>query len=616
MAVQSHDNDLKELLRDVGKGKIQLPEFQRSWVWDDAKICKLIESISLGFPMGALMFLETGGEVNYKPRLFTGVSADIKAEPDYLVLDGQQRLTTLYQVFMCSNPVETCLERSKTTTIYRYYYLDIIKALDEEADREDAIISISEKKIKTSDIGKNIILDLRTREDEFRNMMIPLNILMSDDVHDWLDDMVGYYIDEYPKYQEIKRKFRSQIVEPINTYKLPVIKVLKSTSQSSVCQIFENVNRGGVPLNVFELVTASLAAEGVELRQEWKSIEASFKRPQFNVLNEVSGTDFITSMTLWESYEQSLIKGSGVKCKKKDVMGLRKSVFESKRDGMKNAFLDAARFLIQQGIFTSSNLPYNTQLIPLAAIFAYDNSHNKVLNNQPNLAKLAKWYWCGVFGELYGSANETRYALDIKDFFAWVADDSASPDTVKRSSFQATRLLSLQTRNSAAYKGVMALILQDEPRDFSSTNKMSVATYTMENTDIHHIFPASYCDKMKYSPSKWNSVINKTMIGATTNRSIGGDAPSEYIRKLLKNNPNSQMVREAIETHKIDFDLLNADDFDGFIIDRAKKLLDRIEKATGKTVAGRDSQETIEAFGGALTESGNTVEVEIESTVQ
>lgn len=601
MAVQSNDNDLKDLLLQVAKGELQLPEFQRSWVWDDTKICKLIESITMGFPMGALMFLETGGEVNYKPRLFTGVDLKYKdVEPEYLVLDGQQRLTTLYQVFMGKGPVETCFERSKNTTIYRYYYLNIIKALDENTDREDAIISISDKKIKTSDIGKTVDLDLRTREDEFKNMMIPLNILFSDDCHDWLDDMVDYYESNFNKYKEIKRNFRKQIVEPITKYKLPVIKVLKSTSQSSVCQIFENVNRGGVPLNVFELVTASLAAEGVELRQEWKSIRREFDAPQYEVLRDVNGTDFITSMTLWESYEQSLIKDTGVKCKKKDVMGLRKSVFEAKRDGLKAAFIDAARFLIKQGIYTSANLPYNTQYIPLAAIFAYDNSHQKVLNNLANLVKLSKWYWCGVLGELYGGANESRYALDIKDFFAWVNDDSVIPDTVARSSFQATRLLTLQTRNSAAYKGLMALILQDELLDFATASKMSIATYTLENTDIHHIFPASYCEKAGLPIKKWNSVVNKTMLSASTNRSIGGVAPSKYIQKLFKENIDTESIKRAICTHKIDFDLLNEDNFDEFIRDRAIKLLDCIEKATGKVVTGRDSQETIDAFGASL----------------
>ena len=215
--------------------------------------------------------------------------------------------------------------------------------------------------------------------------------------------------------------------------------------------------------------------------------------------------------------------------------------------------------------------------------------------------KLSRWYWCGVLGELYGAANETRYASDIRDFFAWVEDDSAIPDTVARSNFQATRLLSLQTRNSAAYKGIMALILQDEPLDFATTEKMSIATYTNDSIDIHHIFPANHCEKAGLPSKKWNSVVNKTMISATTNRTIGGVAPSEYIQKLFRKNNDTDSVVKAIGTHKIDFDLLNADKFDEFINDRAMKLLDRIEQATGKSVAGRDSQETIEAYGQSLT---------------
>lgn len=601
MSVQSNDNELKDLLTQVQKGELQLPEFQRSWVWDDGKICKLIESIVMGFPMGAVMFLETGGEVNYKPRLFTGVDeSKIDVQPRFLVLDGQQRLTTLFQVFMSVKPVVTCLEKNRDKEIHRYYYLDILKAIDDNVDMEDAIVSISDQKKKTEDIGRTILLDLSTREKEFEQMMFPLNLMFLDEGFDWLDDMVDFHGEEREKYKEIKKVFRSRIIDLVKSYKLPVIKVLKETSQASVCQIFENVNRGGVPLNVFELVTASLAAEGIELRQEWKRVKDSFEKQNYEVLKNVEGTDFITSMTLWNSYEKSLVNGSGVKCKKKDVLSLRRSVFDDKKAGMEQGFVDAARFLIKEGIFASANVPYNTQYVPLAAIFAYDKSHEKLLDHAQYREKLRKWYWCGVFGELYGSANETRYALDIKDVFAWMKDDSLIPDTVSRSSFQANRLLTLQTRNSAAYKGVMALLLQSDIMDFATGAKMMVATYMSEETDIHHIFPATYCEKNKLPKDKWNSIVNKTMIYAATNRSIGGVAPSRYIKRLYKDNGNLALVQQAIRSHKIDFDLLNADAFDAFIIDRAKSLLSLIEIATGKAVTDRESKETVELFGEKL----------------
>ena len=212
---------------------------------------------------------------------------------------------------------------------------------------------------------------------------------------------------------------------------------------------------------------------------------------------------------------------------------------------------------------------------------------------------LAHWYWCGVFGELYGGANETRYASDIVDVFNQI-NDGEQPETVVRANFQPRRLLSMQTRNSAAYKGVMALILQDSPLDFMSANKMDIATYLDENTDIHHIFPQNYCEQQGYDSTKWNSVINKTPIYASTNRSIGGRAPSEYIGTMANKGLTQDQMREAITSHKVDYDLLKADDFDGFIIDRAVRLLDRIELAMGKAVSGRDSEDTIKAFGSPL----------------
>lgn len=87
MAVESHDKKLDDLLKMVEEGKAQLPDFQRSWVWDDTKICKLIESITSGFPMGAAMFLANGGDhIRFKYRMFDGVEPVSQVTPEWLVL--------------------------------------------------------------------------------------------------------------------------------------------------------------------------------------------------------------------------------------------------------------------------------------------------------------------------------------------------------------------------------------------------------------------------------------------------------------------------------------------------------------------------------------------------
>src|SRR3954471_17867595 len=89
---------LEHLLASCGNGRLQLPDFQRSWVWDEDRIKSLIASISRAFPVGALMTLDTGGPVTFKPRTVEGAPVESKhTAPQSLLLDGQQRMTSLYQ---------------------------------------------------------------------------------------------------------------------------------------------------------------------------------------------------------------------------------------------------------------------------------------------------------------------------------------------------------------------------------------------------------------------------------------------------------------------------------------------------------------------------------------
>ena len=598
-SIESNDTKLKELLEHVGNGKIQLPEFQRSWVWDNTQICKLIESITSGYPMGAAMFLKTGGDIHFKYRLFTGVDSNVKEKPEYLVLDGQQRLTTLFQVLMSQKPVVTCLETKRNTPILRYYYLDMKKCLNPDVDRLDAIISVSDKKTLTEDIGRNIKLDLSTREKEYENLMFPLNIVFSFETDDWLLGLLDYYSDNYAEMRNLYKDFKTNVILPILDYQIPVIKLGSELPKEAVCQIFENVNTGGVPLTVFELVTATFAADNYNLREDWDNIRSTFSLK--DVLSEVSGANFLQAMTLLVTYKKSLNSTKAVSCKKKDVLALELNDYKDNHDSLVSGFCEAADFLVHQGFYSSKDLPYVSQLIPLAAISAFNSEKGCNLHLAQNKILLSRLYWCGVFGELYGAANEARYALDIANIFEWIKGGN-QPDTVTRASFQPTRLLSMRTRNSAAYKGVMALILQDSPLDFMTGNKMDVASYLNEKTDIHHIFPQAYCQSMNYPANKWDSVVNKTPIYASTNRSIGGRAPSEYVKTMRTTKAlPEEIVLKAIESHKINPKYLIADDFDNYFIDRAIRLLNRIEIAMGKAIAGRESDETVRDFGRPLT---------------
>ncbi len=131
--------DLSKLLEDANDGRLQLPDFQRDYVWGDMDVRSLIASVAKGFPVGALLTLKTGGEIRFKPRLLAGVpSRDTR--PEHLLLDGQQRITSLYQATFSKKAVRT---RSLSGTgVDRFYYLDIEKAVSAGEDIEDAIIGV------------------------------------------------------------------------------------------------------------------------------------------------------------------------------------------------------------------------------------------------------------------------------------------------------------------------------------------------------------------------------------------------------------------------------------------------------------------------------------------
>ncbi|MGN0265827.1 MAG: DUF262 domain-containing protein [Oliverpabstia sp.] len=590
--MQTNDRQIIDLMKAIHDGKAQLPDFQRGWVWDDNRIKALIASVTNNFPVGAAMFLEYGNQnIRFKYRVIEG-SPSVGTTPEELVLDGQQRLTSIYSSLYSDKPVHTRTDKGKD--IQRFYYIDIEKALDPSVDRVDAIISVPETKIVTSNFGRTVELDLSTQTKEFDNKMFPLNVILDNlKAQYWQNAYYAHYQYDPNIIQEFI-KFNSMLIMPTMQYKIPVIRLEKETPKEAVCQVFENVNTGGVSLTVFELVTAIFAMDDFELRKDWE--ERQEKYFSGDILSVITATDFLAACTLLTTYK----KGGTVSCKKKDVLNLTLDDYKKYADSLSEGFVEAEKILQEERIFTSRDLPYSTQLIPLTVLCTLLQEGNKIkITNIKD--KIKQWYWCGVFGELYGSANETRYVNDVVGVMEWLEDNMKIPKTVQESYFNPVRLLGLQTRLSAAYKGIMALILKNHSKDFISGREMDFTAYKSENIDIHHVFPRDYCEKMNYPKAKWNSVVNKTPISYRTNREIGGVAPSRYLSKIeAKGQVTASVLNGYLESHWLDVDCCRNDNFDKFIIERAKNLLSAIEKATGKAISGKDSDEVINSFGDKL----------------
>lgn len=597
---------LKTLLNDAHSGILQLPDFQRSWVWDEERIKSLVASVSRGFPIGALMTLQTGGEVEFKPRLIEGVPAvpmDTKAAS--LLLDGQQRVTSLYQVAFRNAVVETVTPKNRK--VRRWFYLDMVTALDPDSDREEAVIGVPEDRVLRSDFGRSVELDLSSRLKEIENLHYPISEVFRFD--EWMSSF-WESSDQFPDFQqrrEVVMQFKSKILERFTEYQIPVITLGRETSREAVCVVFEKVNTGGKALDAFELITAMYAAEGHELRKDWfgegsgepgraDRLRQVLRLPSQDagVLAGVGNTDFMQIIALFHTRdrraEASAEGRSGkdlpqVSATRQTLLSLPLSAYLKYEAKAEAGLVAAAKFLISLGIFRVLDLPYQSQVVPLAAILAELGSEAESRDVRD---KLEKWYWNGVFGELYGSSTETRIAKDFIEVVSWARGSGDDPSTIRDATVRADRLLTMRTRLSAAYKGVSALLLKAGARDIRTGQPFDKTVFFDENVDIHHLFPQDWCKKRGIDRRQYDSILNKSPLSARTNRMIGGKAPSQYLTTLEEGENNRELARvrlaDAISSHLASPELLRSDDFYGFLEDRQRRIIVEIERAIGQQV--------------------------------
>lgn len=591
----SDKQSLSEFLKNVEHAKLQLPDFQRGWVWDDERIKSLLASVSREFPIGAVMMLEAGGDARFKSKPIEGVPEQ-NAEPDKLLLDGQQRLTSLYQALRLKRPIETKDVRNRP--IQRLYYIDIEAALDLGVEREEAIIGVGPDGRLKMPFGREYRYDFSTREKEYQNKVFPLNYLFEND--QWMMGWWNYWHQE-PEKMDLFLRFKNEVLSTFQSYDLPFILLEKETPKEAVCLVFEKVNTGGVSLNAFELVTATFAADGFQLREDWRDTH-HHKGRYYDIIESQNGhllknlgpTEFLQAVTLVYSYARNREEADlgnpapSVSCTRPALLRLPLEGYKRHCDTVTKGFKDVPRFLYSEKIFSQRDIPYDTQLIPLAAILGILG--DRWLDNDVR-TKLRRWFWCGVLGELYGSAVETRFAKDLPQVLDWI-DGGPEPETVQIAHFYSDRLYGLKTRRSAAYKGIHALLMRNEARDFVRGEKINEATYFEESIEIHHIFPRAWCRNQQKEERLFESIINKTAISARANRIIGSSAPSQYIPKLEERFQfgRSQMDN-VLQSHHIDSEAIRADNFKEMIETRRQGILQMIGKAMAKdVVSGTDAE--------------------------
>lgn len=581
MGFQTPKYALKDILHWTTSGKIQLPDFQRGYKWEDERIRQLLVTIVRGHPLGVVMMLEAdNNNVRFKPRPIEGVHAELDADIDWLLLDGQQRLTSLTQALTGDGVVAT--KDSRGQLLKRRYYLRLDTAMYGDESIDDALISVPGDGVVRTNFAKDVHLDLSTEDRERAEGYFPLRLLFDPfAATTWLAKLPD---------PSVMPHIVAQILNPVGSYAIPAIVLDDSTSKAAVATVFEKVNIGGLTLNVFELLTAvyagdpdyfTLHGDDFRLNDDWNKTKDGLKH--YPALAKLENTDFLQIVSLLASFH-----GRGATtARKEDILNLKLSSYLEWAPRAREALAWVAGFLDAQHIHQADDLPYPKQVVPLTAI-------KVILGERADIhgvhRRLSQWYWCGVLGELYGSAIETRFARDVEQVPVWAAatDERAvpRPKTIEDANFFESRLHSMRTRRSAAYKGLYALLMAQDTRDWMLNQPFDKAAFLSMQVDIHHIFPRAWCERVGIDPEQRESIVNKTPLAKKTNIRLSGHAPSVYIRSIesAAGIPSDELDR-IIAAHQIDVALLRADDFEAFFNSRREALSQLIERAMGKSVA-------------------------------
>lgn len=551
---ETNPKSLKDLLNQINMGELALPNFQRDFVWDPGATVELVESIMRKYPAGSLLFLRHDGR-GFDVREFEGRGGRPEEfRPSYLVLDGQQRLTSLFQAFYGKGD-------------YRFF-LDI-GVLGENGDLEEAIWHepLARARRRTLD----------AIETQARELICPLEVVLgrSGGFHSWIDAVVETR-EKAKESPEVLRELRAKLrqvsdgyINPILEYRFPVITLPSNTSMDAVCTMFETLNRTGVKLSVFELLMARAFADKVSLRTLWS--DASGKYPKLGEF-EINPYYLLQVICLWES-------GS---IKRSDVLDLSpESIAKNWPEAVSS--MSAALTFMQAtlGVLAERLVPYGPMTITLASVW---RKVEELKGPEIGAAKskLAQWFWASVFMGAYEKSPNSRVVLDHDQLLDWLSDGEEEPRTLRGFYFTPEQFLDISPKQRALYRGALCLVNSGGALDFHNGDRLTYS-YLIENgVDDHHIFPQNFLKK-RFSPAKINCVANRTLIDTITNIRISDQAPSKYLGDMSAEMGEPSILK-ILESHAIPIDAMKTDDFEQFLRDRSALLFGLLKSRIGREI--------------------------------
>lgn len=545
---------LKDLLAEIHNRSTALPDFQRDFVWEPGATQELIVSIASNYPAGSILRVRDAKRV-FAAREFEGAPALDGAKHTFLVLDGQQRLTSLYQAFYGVGE--------------HRYFLDLGKLRD-GADFEDAIFHVR----ATTKWAK-------AREDfglQAKELLLPLSVLKggAGGFGRWGRRVARQLADkERIALEDALDGIEEEWIHAIDDYHFPVVTLSDKTEPDALCTIFETLNRTGVKLSVFELLTARFWPQSINLRSLWEKALAD--HPVIGDY-EVDPYYVLQGISLASRKEPS--------CKRGDVLNLAAADITEWWDRVVLGLVTGLEILRDDcKVMLPKWVPYQTMFPPLAAVLARAGNP-KTAEAGAQREKLKRWFWCAVFGQVYESSSNSKSAKDVTELLPWLAGGPA-PESVATFSFDPRALRDVTPRQRSIYRGVINLILGGGARDFHTQAVITGKLMADEGIDDHHVFPAAYLERRGIAPARTRDcVLNRTLIDRTTNQMIGARAPSDYLAQIRQTPGFPFQV--VLASHGLPTDAaspLLRDDYEAFLTWRQDYLWQEIQRVTGVTVA-------------------------------
>ncbi|WP_329533976.1 DUF262 domain-containing protein [Streptomyces sp. NBC_01450] len=547
----------------IRKGAIALPDFQRDFVWEPRRTVELLKSIISRYPAGTLLTWTQNDDVSFGYRYFDGVS-DTERRPNRLVLDGQQRLTSIYQALTGTGDhkffirVWPFIDRESGT----------LRSLD-DVELDDAIFAHDSR--ARSRFNPN--------DPEWQIENATFSVSQYERLRPWFKALarrVEPDRDAADELEELLNQFRDSYLQPLESYAFPVVDLPASTPLVAVCNIFETLNRTGKELTPFDLLTAKFYPLDVHMRDRWN---AALNR--YPLIGEfgVEAYSLLQAVSL-------RVRGTAQRA---DVLNkLTAQEVRTHWDAAVAGMSDTLDYLKSQcGAVSSSWLPYSMILVPMAAVFT-DIVDLRSKARIEAMEKLGHFYWCSVFSENYDQGANSQAGADYRALRDWLfsEDPKRLPEAVEKFDLADSDLLMARGNRKALFRGVMTLLIRSGAKDFKSAQ--AISNTAAETLGYIRVFPAKVIQGTAFEGGELRDpdlILNRILVDKDTKRAIRDRHLVDYGED--QEEASQKKFAEVLESHLIEASEgggLMERSYETFLRERLSLLVDLIEDVTGQSI--------------------------------